>query len=56
MYVRIGRVLLFWIWHVELLNAWGVAATRARAEADAKACILAHRPDLAPARLEPVSA
>ncbi len=52
----IGGLLLFWIWHIEQLNAWGFAPTRGEAEARAKACILARRPDMAQAKLEQVRA
>jgi hypothetical protein len=56
MFCRIGGLLVFWIWHTEQLNAWGFAPTRGKAEARAKARILARRPDLAQAKLEQVRA
>ncbi len=56
MYFRIGRVLGFWVWHVEQVGAWGVSLSQDQAKAHARARILADRPNLAEFQLKQMSA
>ena len=55
MYFRIGQIFGFWVWHVEEVNAWGVALSQTEAKNRARASILAERPNLAEFRLEQMS-
>jgi len=51
MFIRVGRVLFFWVWHVDELSKWGVALSSRQAKADALKIIRAHRPELAAAAI-----